>query len=232
MKSIIFIIKSLIPSPISRYRRLKRAKKENSRLSSLNCQLTEFHLRHARVLPDRLTLLSKLPQNGVVAEVGVADGDFSEKILNINSPVKLHLIDAWAMGKNVSYGGEPGYNKVKERFNADIYNGLVELHRGLSWDMLNSLPDKSLDWIYIDAAHDYDSVKKDLDAASKKIKDHGIIAGHDYVSEWGKVGARFGVFEAVNEFCLLNSYILVYITLESNHKWSYAIKKILSTEVG
>jgi predicted O-methyltransferase YrrM len=40
--------------------------------------------------------------------------------------------------------------------------------------------DKSVKAVFVDGAHDYDSVKRDLAAWLPKIKPGGIIAGHDY----------------------------------------------------
>jgi len=39
--------------------------------------------------------------------------------------------------------------------------------------------DNSLDLVYIDAAHDYENVKKDISFWLPKIRLNGIIAGHD-----------------------------------------------------
>jgi hypothetical protein len=55
-------------------------------------------------------------------------------------------------------------------------------------------PDKSLDFVFIDAAHDYESVLTDLELWFPKIRDGGIIAGHDYCEHYN------GVIKAVNEF--------------------------------
>lgn len=163
-----------------------------------------------------------MPIEGEVAEIGVADGQFSEKILHINKPIRLHLIDAWNMVNNSAYGNG-GEQRVRTIFSSKISDGTVKIHRGLSWEMLEKLPNQSLDWLYIDAAHDFSSVKKDLQVAKKKVKKGGFIAGHDY-TRWGRFGQRFGVLEAVNEFILMHSYELAFITLESNYNWSYAIK--------
>lgn len=205
------------------YKKLERARQENSRLLSLSVALSDIHVANTQVLPDRISLLQALPRNGVVAEVGVAEGGFSEKILQVNCPKKLYLIDAWGMVNHPNYS-EGGFHKVQEKFSTDISAGKVEIHRGISWEMLAELADESLDWVYIDASHDYDSVKKDLEAANRKVKKGGLIAGHDYV-RWGRFGHRFGVLEAVNEFILSHHYELAYITLENNLNWSYAIKK-------
>jgi hypothetical protein len=40
--------------------------------------------------------------------------------------------------------------------------------------------DNSLDFVFIDAAHDYDSVKQDIISWLPKVKKGGIISGHDY----------------------------------------------------
>lgn len=44
---------------------------------------------------SRDELIALLPKGGVVAEVGVAFGDFSEVILARTLPKRLHLIDPW-----------------------------------------------------------------------------------------------------------------------------------------
>ena len=57
---------------------------------------------------------------------------------------------------------------------------------------------RSIDFLYIDGSHDYESVKQDLNIWFPKIKNGGTIAGHDY--EWG------GVKQAVNEFALQHRF--------------------------
>jgi predicted O-methyltransferase YrrM len=55
-------------------------------------------------------------------------------------------------------------------------------------------PDASLDFVFIDANHTYEAVKRDIDAWLPKMKPGGIISGHDY-TVWGD----FGVIQAVTE---------------------------------
>ncbi len=54
--------------------------------------------------------------------------------------------------------------------------------------------DASLDWVYIDADHHYEAVRRDILAWLPKVKQGGIIAGHDYAEYEG-----FGVVRAVTE---------------------------------
>ena len=61
--------------------------------------------------------------------------------------------------------------------------------------------DQSLDFVFIDASHEYEDVKKDIEAWLPKIKTGGILAGHDYYV--GNVDYFPGVKKAVNE-CLSN----------------------------
>ena len=58
--------------------------------------------------------------------------------------------------------------------------------------------DNELDFIYIDSDHTYYSVTEDLNLWNIKVKNGGIIAGHD----WGIPEVR----SAVKDFCLKNSY--------------------------
>jgi hypothetical protein len=224
MKATKTFLKKILPSPIKLTRAHNRAKFENNRLLAMNVSLSEKHLGFTKVLPDRLSLLDLLPKNGTAAEVGVANGRFSKAILEHNHPQTLYLIDAWHMGSSSAYG-DAGLVLVKRQLIKEIEAGVVKICRGMSWDMLEQLPNASLDWVYIDASHDYDSVKKDLNVAITKVKKNGLICGHDYV-RWGRFGKRFGVLEAVNEFCLLYNYAIKYLTLESDYNWSYALQKV------
>lgn len=49
-----------------------------------------------------------------------------------------------------------------------------------SADAASTFEDESLDFVFIDAAHEYENVKSDINAWLPKVKVGGILAGHDY----------------------------------------------------
>lgn len=207
------------------YKRLSRGRRNRTidqQLLVLSAPLSSQHVEKCQLFPDRLSMISSFPKNTVVAEVGVAQGDFSTEILRRTTPSILILIDAWHMRETSPYG-EAGYKVVTDRFSEEIANGRIIIKRGFSHQKLAELDDNTLDWVYIDAAHDYASVTTDLELAYAKVKNNGIISGHDY-HRWGSYGKRFGVVEAVNRFCVQRQLPLIGLSIDSNNNWSYAIR--------
>ena len=225
--SLISRLKRHIPyrlkAPLGRVFALRDSIAAHRRLSLRPCELQSRHLDGCRLLPDRRALLKLLPSDGVVAEVGVAQGNFSAEILALTHPRKLHLIDLWE--SSVPGSNDQAFQAISSRFSAEEKQGSVQFHRAYSSDAIRCLPQGSLDWIYLDAGHDYDNVVSDLAAASKAIKPNGLIAGHDYV-KWRSWNGRFGVVEAVNEFCLSHDFAFRYLTFEANMHHSFVLQRI------
>lgn len=91
------------------------------------------------------------------------------------------------------------YESVKNLFEA--YNW-VEIIRDFSVEGSQRFEDGYFDFCYLDAAHDYQSIKEDLAAWWPKIKSGGILSGHDWFPDhrvWR--GEPVGVYKAVAEFC-------------------------------
>lgn len=219
------ILPGFIVDPLVVYRQHLAVKRLHNSLCRISQDMRPELIQRLRVVPDRVALLEMMPKNGVVAEVGVAEGNFSAAILQICKPKVLHLVDLWSSDlKQVNYN-ECAYTGVKTRFSREIESGQIVLHRGFSWDVLETFPNALFDWVYIDASHAYESVKWDLNSAHPKVKPSGFIAGHDYTL-WGDNLSRWGVVEAVNEFCNERKYEMAYLTHESKKKHSYAIRAI------
>lgn len=174
-------------------------------------------------MTDRLSLLALLPKHGVVAELGVAAGDFSQQIFNIYQPAELHLVDVWGSERY----GEMLYSKVKAQFSANQgpARPIVSIHRQTSLDALQQFPDDYFDWIYIDTTHSYELTRDELRGYADKIKPNGIIAGHDYMQGNWTSQFRYGVIEAVHESCVTDNYRIRYLTMDISESLSFAIEK-------
>ena len=199
-------------------------RKENTKTSENipKHEISDIHIKNTKLITTREELLQILPKNGIVAELGVDEGNFSNSILTINSPKKLHLIDAW---------GSKRYNqekrkKVESRFHKNIENKTVELNIGLSTKVVTNFQENYFDWVYIDTSHSYETTIMELELYRKKMKADGIIAGHDFIlGNWNGL-VRYGVIEAVYEFCVKYNWEIIYLTSELNNNPSFAIRQI------
>ncbi|MFN3876344.1 MAG: class I SAM-dependent methyltransferase, partial [Flavobacteriales bacterium] len=184
-------------------------------------ELSPSHIANLRVVTDRDAFLEALPKGGVVAEAGVDRGDFSARILAITRPEKLHLIDFWGSAR---YHASL-QDLVRSRFASEIAAGQVRIDLGLSTEVLPRFPDGYFDWIYIDTDHGYRVTAAELDIARRKVKPDGIIAGHDYTTCNWDGGVRYGVVEAVHEFCVKHDWELFLLTHETDRHLSFAIRR-------
>jgi hypothetical protein len=187
--------------------------------------LEQKHIDNLKILLNREALLKKMPINAVCAEIGVDHGEFSELIIKNTLPKKLHLIDAWGDPERYHDGLKI---LVKEKFEKEIKEGIVEMNIGFSTEVLKNFPDHYFDWVCLDTDHTYKVTADELNILKSKVKVDGIISGHDYIiGNW--VGdCRYGVIEAVHELCVKDNWELLYLTVNKNEMPSFAIKKIFN----
>jgi len=203
-------------------RQLLRTKRDKAEKNRIKVELKQQNIQNLKTLLNREELLKNMPTNKVVAELGVDRGGFSELILKIATPQKLHLIDVWEGGRY-----HDGLNNIVEtKFKNEIDKGLVEMNIGFSTEVLLDFPDNYFDWVYLDTDHTYKTTKDELALLKLKVKPGGIIAGHDYtIGNWVEHN-RYGVIEAVNEFCVNENWEIIFLTAEANYYRSFAIKKL------
>jgi hypothetical protein len=177
-------------------------------------QLGERHLQECKVVPNRTVLLERLPKGGIVAEVGVDQGEFSREILRIVEPEELHLID---------HEIRPGVNNLAQN---QPSRTRLRVHKADSVEALEAFPDGYFDWIYIDAQHGYEGVKRDIDAARRKVKADGLLVFNDYTI-WSYMEMQpYGVVAAVNELCIEHNWKFLYLALPSNMYCDVVVRKI------
>lgn len=177
-------------------------------------KMSEFnHSLKPMVFETRNDLLNILNKNMTICEIGVFKGEFSKTLFNTCLPNKLHLIDIFE--GDMCSGDKDGNNIVWTNLNEEFSKiklffeneNNVFIHKGFSYDIMNTFDDEYFDMVYIDGDHSYEGVKKDLAISLNKVKNGGLICGHDYIS------SRFeGVVRAVNEFCLENNLKINYLT--------------------
>lgn len=147
-----------------------------------------------------------IPAGSEGAEIGVWRGKFSQLLVDVSSPKRLHLVDPWVYQPSFPmrvFGGKKGlqqdgmdaiYESVRRMFAGSPE---VLLHRKMSSDALDGVKDDSLDWVYVDGNHHYEWVLADLRGWWKKVKPGGLLTGDDFM--WGEMYGR-PVRRAVLEF--------------------------------
>ena len=196
--------------------------------------LESKHLDNPRLFANREDLISSMRsvEGGVIAEVGVAHGVFSEYLLNELRPRKFVASDVFTMHEWDTYLGTSvnillhnmtHLDYYRQKF-ADRHNQVV-IEVGRSNFTLAKYPDKFFDLIYIDADHSYENVKQDAHLAAAKLADNGIIVFNDYTQFDYLHGLRYGVVKAVNELIINDEWGVCGFALQSAMYCDIAIHK-------
>ncbi len=148
--------------------------------------------------------IKSLPPGSTFVEVGTWMGKSiihaGQQARLHNKPINFICVDTFKGDPNEPYcvervkqlGGStlPTFLKNLERY--ELSKSIQYLESD-SVSAAKAFPDNSVDFLFIDASHDYESVRDDIAAWYPKVKLGGIIAGHDYANEFQ------GVIRAVKE---------------------------------
>lgn len=130
-------------------------------------------------------------------ELGVWKGGSTSfmgvEILNSGKKIKYDAIDSFGGSKEHGDVSDWLYDEAALNLKPLTDLGVVNLIKGYSLEEVKNYEDNSIDFCFIDASHEYEDVKKDLEAWLPKVKSGGILAGHDYDRVWQ------GVIKAVDE---------------------------------
>lgn len=136
----------------------------------------------------------------VGAEIGVRTGINAKDMLEKLSIKKLYLIDTW---KNSPIASKE--NTIK---NLQNFKNKIVILTGNSFEMYKNIKDEELDFVYIDAGHSYEGVQKDIKNYYPKVKNGGLVCGHDYNKKHEKlikaVNDYFGEENIKSDICLDN----------------------------
>jgi len=107
-----------------------------------------------------------------------------------------------ADGRDLTHGADP--DEVYKAFtqNTKQFENLF-VHRADSLEAAKSFPDGYADLLFIDGEHTEDACRADIMAWARKVKDGGILCGHDYDPRtWpGVVAAVDGIFGKPDGVC-------------------------------
>jgi SAM-dependent methyltransferase len=146
-------------------------------------------------------LVERTPEYGAIVEVGVAHGRSLAYLARRSLDAKkLHFIigvDRWL------YVSWAEFQRGMAEHAPEELAYIVPM-RARSLDAARAFSDKSLDAVWIDASHEYEHVRDDIEAWLPKVKPGGVIGGHDYSeADWpGVVRAvreRFGHLEPAGQ---------------------------------
>ena len=176
------------------------------------------------------SILNARGLTGKGAEIGVKHGQFSEFLLDHWTGQLLYSVDPWREFGREVYHDDDNVNQQAQDRNYEItlnrlhrFGDRSKLLRMTSEEAANVIPDQSLDFVYLDARHDYASVKEDIAFWYPKVKPGGILAGHDYLN--GKIDdTMFGVKPAVDEFAA-TYHLKVKVTLREPVYKSWLVVK-------
>lgn len=165
---------------------------------------------HHSVLIDLIKNVVGEPKIG--CEVGVCQGDLSQPLLEAFPKLNLLMVDHFKEyeHKTVPRLGKWTQDRMYQAMQMAVNRTMFASNRriimiGDSVEASRIIRDESLDFVFIDAGHDYESVKPDLEHFCKKVRKGGLISGHDYRGK-SKLPGYFGVKLAVNEYAKSNGY--------------------------
>lgn len=143
------------------------------------------------------------------AEIGTKKGVYALTLCQTVPGLHLHCVDPW--DANQPYGGyQFTHDRYEKRARAVLAPYHVTIHKMKSLDALPLFKDGSLDFVYIDANHDFDHACADLIFWSQKVRSGGMVSGHDYFHH-----CRGGVVRAVDAYTQSHRIDPWYVTEEA-----------------
>lgn len=166
----------------------------------------------------RRAILYHAPRNKRGAEIGVFTGQFSEMLVDILSPTEFHAIDPWfsLYGDYFPNWGEySAHGKLETRAGYEAAIHRTERFKGVNvvakpaLEWIETVEPGTLDWVYVDSTHQYESTLAELNALANVLADDGVILGDDC---WpNRAHHHYGVYRAVRDFVRANNFEMLEI---------------------
>jgi len=136
-------------------------------------------------------MVNEAPSQAYFVEVGAFLGKSTSfmavEISNSRKDIRFDVVDTWDGSLEHQQGAEHERTTVLEGTLFDNFKRnmkpvahIIAPVRAPSLEAANRYDDRSLDFVFLDAAHDYENVKADIVAWRPKVKPGGYLGGHDY----------------------------------------------------
>lgn len=136
-------------------------------------------------------VVDRVNSGAKIVEIGSWKGKSSAymavEIANSNKDIDFYCVDTWegSVEHTEEQKGDNLYQKFLNNMRpVEKYYFPIKLN---SIDASKKFKDNSLDFVFIDASHEYEDVKQDIIAWLPKVKEGGILAGHDYTDYYPAV---------------------------------------------
>lgn len=124
------------------------------------------------------------------------------EIKNSGKNIKFDCVDLWVVQNDcLQHSNNQLNDDIFPLFMSNIepVKDIITPIRSVSWEAADRYADDSLDFVFVDAAHDYISVQKDIAAWYPKVKSGGTIAGDDYHNSSDVRTAVHEFFDFINK---------------------------------
>lgn len=160
-----------------------------------------FNPRSDHIPPVRIKRFKRHDLSKLLAEFGLTKG------VEVGVADGIHALDLCQTIPGIDFIGVDPYMKYHWKHSAEEHERCFQeateklrpfsakIIRATSMDAVRTIPDGSLDWVYIDGNHEFDFAMQDLIEWSKKVRTGGMVSGHDYYRFRGA-----GVVEAVDAY--------------------------------
>jgi len=158
-----------------------------------------------KVIVDRFPFGSHFVEVGAL--FGASTSAMLVHIINSGKEMKLDVIDKWDGSVYPSASKDKRFTGWRKKYGDDWFprfeknmrsHGMFKMltpYKMTSEEGSKLYQDESLDFVFLDADHNYPMIKLDVGLWWKKIKSGGILSGHD----WRNPGKENGVKRALKE---------------------------------
>jgi predicted O-methyltransferase YrrM len=142
------------------------------------------------------------PSGSTFVEIGSWKGKsaayMAVEIANSQKNINFYCIDTWE--GSIEHQDNENIKELYDVFikNMNTLNTFFHPIKTTSLQATTMFENESIDFLFLDASHEYNDVKNDISAWLPKIRKKGILAGHDYQSCFP--GVIIAVNESLNTF--------------------------------